>query len=116
MSGPPKSWHTDPKQYRQSPRPSLRVFTLQELNAAEGAVWFRDYPYLASCSWTTYKWFQLPSYNQLEESGQTQIVLAVGFVLLLFPSLSLDYATDNREVGGIGNAYTCMQWMLDKVT
>jgi hypothetical protein len=29
----------DPKRYRQSPRPSLRMFILKELNAAVGAVW-----------------------------------------------------------------------------
>ena len=29
----------DPKWYRQSARPSLRVFILQELNAVVGAVW-----------------------------------------------------------------------------
>ena len=33
----------DPKRNRQSPRPSFRVFFLKELNAVEGAVWFRDY-------------------------------------------------------------------------
>ena len=33
----------DPKRYRQSPRSSLRVFILKELNAVEGEVWFRDY-------------------------------------------------------------------------
>ena len=33
------------KRYRhaQSPRPSLYVFILTELNAVEGAVWFQDY-------------------------------------------------------------------------
>ena len=33
--------------YRQSPRPSLRVFILRELNAVEGDVWFRDYIYMS---------------------------------------------------------------------
>ena len=42
MIGPPKSWRMDPKRYGQSPRPSLRVFILKELNTAEGEVWFRD--------------------------------------------------------------------------
>ena len=37
MIGLPKSWRTDSKWYRQSSRPSLHVFILQELNTAEGA-------------------------------------------------------------------------------
>ena len=36
LIGPPKSWRTDPKRYGQSPRLSLRVFILKELNAACG--------------------------------------------------------------------------------
>ena len=43
LIGAPRSWRMDPKRYRQSPRPSLRVFILKEPNAAEGEVWFRDY-------------------------------------------------------------------------
>ena len=42
LIGPPRSVRADLKWYRQSPRPSLRVFILKELNAAVGAVWFRD--------------------------------------------------------------------------
>ena len=34
-----KLHNRDPKWYRESPRPSLRVFILKELNAAKGAVW-----------------------------------------------------------------------------
>ena len=37
LIGAPRSWCTDPKRYRQSPRPSLRVFILKELNAAGGS-------------------------------------------------------------------------------
>ena len=39
LIGPPRSWRMDPKWYRQSPRPSLHMFILKELNAAEGVVW-----------------------------------------------------------------------------
>ena len=31
LIGLPRSWCTDPKWYRQSPRPSLRMFILKEL-------------------------------------------------------------------------------------
>ena len=41
LIGLPRSWRTNLKRYRQSPRPSLRVFILKELNAVEGAVWSR---------------------------------------------------------------------------
>jgi hypothetical protein len=54
LIGPPRSGCVDPKQYRQSPRPSLRVFILKELNTAVGVVWYRDYSssilcYLRKC-------------------------------------------------------------------
>ena len=48
----------DPKPYRHSPRPSLRVFILKELNTAEGEVWLRDY----------YHWSHGP---EAEEVGRT---------------------------------------------
>ena len=51
LIGPPRSVRADPKWYRQSPRPSLRVFILKELNAAVGAVWFRDYSDSVNRQW-----------------------------------------------------------------
>ena len=38
LIGPPRSVRVDPRRYRQSPRPSLLVFILEELNAEVGAV------------------------------------------------------------------------------
>ena len=37
LIGAPRSWRTDSFWYRQSARPSLRVFILKELNAAGGS-------------------------------------------------------------------------------
>ena len=49
LIGPPRSWHTDPKRYRQSPRPSFCVFILKELNAAEGESGFETTCSVCAC-------------------------------------------------------------------
>ena len=66
LIGALRPWRMDLKWYGQSPRPSLHIFIPKELNAVEGAVWYRDQ---VGCSISnssvillTNNYFQLPYY------------------------------------------------------